>query len=199
MNFKKYLSFIILFICVISVFLVKFTYISLGLSILTFLFSLLFYKKNIRLLLITIIISIATIVTDIMILYKQDSKVDMDIFKDTNILLGTWNYDFGNSSYIFKDNYTYTQYIGSDSNYCIGTYEYSYGGTSNDGEVITNDDNYYYYDLKLNINYCIIENKKINDNIKELFVFGVNKYDYDDLIFMDIENNYAFKVNRSKK
>lgn len=201
MKSKKYLPFIILFLCIVSTFIVNFTYFSLVLSSFMVILSLLFSRENTRIMLITIIISIATIVTDIFILYNKQSISHTDVFEDTNILLGSWNYNFDNSSYIFNDDYTFIQYddVNNLNNYCIGNYKYSYGGTSNDGIIIYQDDNYYYYNLNFDIEYCINDNIKNNEDIIKKFIFGISKDNYSDLIFMDIENNYAFKVNKIKE
>ena len=193
------LPLIILIVCIISIFLVNFTYLSIILSIISLIFCFIFSKKNIRIFIITVIISIATIITDVIILSKE-SVDDVDIFKNKNILLGTWNYNTDGGTYIFKDDYTYTKYRNSNTldNYCVGNYEYSYGGISKNNTVIKQDENNYYYNLLLTENYCINYNMK-KDDVKEIkMVFGVNKNNYEDLIFMDTQNNYAFKVNKIK-
>ena len=190
-KFRDNIPIIILFICVISIFLVKFTIVSLVISSLSLLFCFVFSRKNIRIFLATITISIATIITNGIILYNNYN--DIDIFEDKNILVGTWSYNYDTSSYIFNDDNTFFQYNDTNDkdNYCTGTYRYSYGGTSKNGDIIKHDDTYYYYDLNLDIDYCFIDSEK--DNV---FIFGINKDDYNDLIFIDSKNNYAFKLKK---
>lgn len=193
------LPLIILIVCIVSVFLVNFTYLSIILSIMSLIFCFIFSKKNIRIFIITVIISIATIITDGIILSKE-SVDDVDIFKNKNILLGTWNYNTDGGTYVFNDDYTYIKYkdINTSDNYCVGNYKYSYGGISKNNTVVKQDENNYYYNLLLTENYCIDYNIK-KDEIKEIkMVFGINKNDYKDLIFIDTQNNYAFKVNKIK-
>ena len=193
------LPLIILIVCIVSVFLVNFTYLSIILSIMSLIFCFIFSKKNIRIFIITVIISIATIITDVIILSKE-SVDDIDIFAKKNILLGTWNYNTDGGTYVFNDDYTYIKYRNSNTldNYCVGNYEYSYGGISKNNTVIKQDENNYYYNLLLTENYCINYNMK-KDDVKEIkMVFGVNKNNYEDLIFIDTQNNYAFKVNKIK-
>lgn len=192
---EKLFPIIILVIAIISIFLIKFSYISIIISVLSIIFSVHFSKKNIRLLIATIIISIASIITNSIILYN-DYMENIDIFKDVNFLIGTWDYNEFGGVYIFNDDFTYTQYGEEDTsdNYCIGSYEYSHGGSSDNGSIIMKDYNYYYYDLILKEESCIILGKKDNKRQVKKIVIGINIDDYDDLIFMDTKNNNAFKV-----
>lgn len=192
---NKFLPGIALGLAIISIFLIKFSYISIIISVFTIVSSICFSRKNIRLLITTIIISIASIITNSIILYN-DYMQNVDIFKDVNFLIGTWDYNEYGGVYIFNDDFTYTQYGEEDTsdNYCIGNYEYSYGGSSDNGTVIMKDDNYYYYDLILKEQTCFILGKEDNERQQKKLVIGININDYDDLIFMDTKNNNAYKV-----
>lgn len=195
---KKYLC---LFTAIISTILVlfNFNYLSLLLAFLSLIFIFIFSKKDKRIFLFTIIICICTIVTNILILYKEYDNSN-DIFKDTNVLLGSWLYNDIGGKYQFNEDNTYFQYISSNNldNYCAGKYNYSYGGISNDGVSIKNDDNYCYYTLYLKTDYCIINGNKDNEIDNSTFVFSVNKNEYTDILFMDTTNNNAFKIIKSK-
>lgn len=192
------LPLIILFICVISTFLVRYTYISFGLSSIMLILSLFLSKTKKRIMIVTIIICLATIITDIFILYNNKSYVHEDIFKDTNILVGNLGYNFDVSAYIFNDDFSYIHYddIKNKDNYCAGTYYYSFGGIGKNNEIIYEDNNYYYYNLYFKKNYCILDEEKEIFNSDIRFVFGINKNDYNDFTFIDITNNHAFKVVR---
>ena len=150
--------------------------------------------------LLTIIISIATIITNCIILYKQKSIIYENLFKDINILSGDWNYNFGQGSYTFSDDFSFKQYDDNKNkdNYCYGTYKYLYGGVGKDGDVIYEDNKNYYYDLTLNIDYCIMDNDKIFSTKKVHYVFGLKKNNNNDLIFIDTDNNNAFIVSKEK-
>lgn len=144
----------------------------------------------------TIIISVATIITNCFVLYKNKSYVYEDIFENKNILVGYLSYNFDSSAYIFDEDFSYIHYdnLENKDNYCIGTYKYRYGGIGNNNEIIYEDNDYYYYNLELVKNYCIAnKEKEIFDSISQ-FVFGINKNDYNDFVFIDVTNNYAFKV-----
>ena len=199
MNLKNRLPFIILILSFMATVLVLFgiNYISILISIISLILSLLFSRKNIRILLITIFISISTIFTNIFIIYKENN-IDLDIFEDTNILLGTWSYNFDGGTYVFKDDYTYIRYDNSDTNdnYCVGRYEYNYGGVGDNGEIIKQDNNYYYYNFNLNIDSCVISNEEYYDKKEFNMVFGINKNNYNELIFIDKENDYAYVLSK---
>lgn len=192
---RKKLPFIILFFSIIATFIVRFTYVSLFISILSLISCIIFSKKDKRILLFTVIISIFTIVTDLIIIYKNNEIV-VDKFSDTNILLGSWLYNNGNGKYIFNEDYSYIDYENSNDlgSYCFGTYEYSHGGTGTDGVVITHDENYYYYDLMMNNIGCINNGNEINYEDTKKFIFGIKKDNYDDLIFINSLDNYAYKA-----
>lgn len=134
-----------------------------------------------------------TIFMDISILYKKKS-VDNDIYKDTNILLGSLV--FSDGSFLFNDDYSYSIHYKNTNDYCGGKYKYNYGG-SNNGIIINEDDNYFYYDLFLYKEYCYTENSKINKNTEEKLIVGINKKDFNDLVFIDSENNYAYGLKRN--
>jgi len=144
-----------------------------------------------------IIISSLTIIIDIFILYKKNYS---DIFVNKNIMLGSWNYGNTDIVYIFNEDYTFFKYIDYNdiNNYCTGNYTYSYGGTGLNGEVIKNYDDIYYYDLVLNMDYCVINNEEISDIINEFFIVGINKNNFNDLRFIAIDNNSAVKLIRKQ-
>lgn len=195
MRVKIYLSFLSLIICVISIFLVKYTYISIGLSLLSLSLCLIFSRKYFRIFITVIFVSILTIIIDIFILSNRN---DSDIFINRNIMIGSWNYGNTDIVYIFNEDYTYFKYDNYNNlnSYCTGNYKYTYGGTSLDGTVITNYDNIYYYDLVLIIDYCVIDNEEVNDFANESFIVGINKSNSDDLRFIDINDNTAVKIIR---
>ena len=138
-------------------------------------------------------------ITNILILYNNYGN-NNDIFKNTNMLLGNWTYNDIGGNYVFNEDYTYYQYISSNKldNYCTGKYKYSYGSISSDGVNIKSDDNYYYYTLDLDIDYCIINSVKDYNIDSSSFIFSINKDDYTDILFMDTTNNNAFKIIKEK-
>ena len=174
---------IILIFSVISIFLIKFSYVSLGISLICLILSIIFSRKNIRILIVTIIISIATIITNGIILYKSYLEA-IDVNEGVNVVLGTWLYNQYGGTYVFKDDYTYIQYSNSDTsdNYCVGKYEYSYGGISNDGVIVRQDENYYYYNLDLKEDYCIIMGKEDYSKYEKKMVFALNKGESSNLL-----------------
>lgn len=196
---KNFFKVVITFCSFISCLLVLLNlyYLSLIISLLSFILCFIFLKKERRLFLINIFICICSIITNVLIL-SNNYKKDIDILKDKNILVGDWLYNDINGKYIFNDDYSYYQYISSNrtDNYCYGEYNYSYGGIDNSGMVIKNDGNYYYYTLVLNTNYCIINGIRDDKITKSEFVFSVNVNDYEDLLFMDKVNNKAFKLTK---
>ena len=72
--------------------------------------------------------------------------------------------------------------------------KYFYGGSGDNGTIIKQDDTYYYYDLTLSENYCIYDNNEFISNVTQKLVFGVNKRDYTDLVFIDTAKANAFPV-----
>lgn len=195
--FKMNFIYIILFFSIFAIFLINYSFLSLIISILTLIFCFIFSRHNTRIFLSTFIISISTIFTNLLILDNQNNE-EIDIFKNENILIGNWNYNFDKSSYVFYDNYTFINYEDNlnKNNHCYGTYNYKYGGTGDDNVVIKQDDNYYYYDLIFDIDYCVTDNKKDDNNYENKLIFGINKNDYNDLIFIDSVNDVAYKVNK---
>ena len=124
---------------------------------------------------------------------------NIDIFKDKNILLGTWIYNELNGKYVFNSDYSYIQYISSytKDNYCIGKYDYSYGGVDDNGNIIKFDDIYYYYTLNLHTDYCVLNMDKDTTIDNSSFVFLVNKNDSNSLLFMDTDKDIAFSITKS--
>ena len=190
---KKRIDLIIMFISILSMFLISFTYVSLFISILCLILSLIFSRDNLRILFITIFIVIATIITNIFVLYNN-YKMNIDIEFDDNILMGTFNYVNYEDSYIFNEDNTFIHYFDIDkNNYCSGSYSYSYGAIDSDGNMIKQDKENYYFDLYFDINSCILDDD-YNDKVR--YVVSLNKVDNNSLIFMDIDNNMAYMVNR---
>ena len=182
-----------MFISILSMFLISFTYVSLFISILCLILSLIFSRDNLRILFITIFIVIATIITNIFVLYNN-YKMNIDIEFDDNILMGTFNYVNYEDSYIFNEDNTFIHYFDIDkNNYCSGSYSYSYGAIDSDGNMIKQDKENYYFDLYFDINSCILDDD-YNDKVR--YVVSLNKVDNNSLIFMDIDNNMAYMVNR---
>ena len=198
---KKYFGLIILICSIISIFLVLFNlnYISLIINILSLVSCFLFFKKN-RIFFVTIVISFCCSITNILILYNEYNN-NVDVLKDKNILLGNWLYNDIGGSYVFNEDDSFYQYISSNplDNFCFGKYEYKYGGIDDAGNVINQDEIYYYYTLNLDIEYCILNRNKDEEIMDSKFVFSVNKSDYEDIIFIDVENNKAFKINKFNK
>lgn len=152
------------------------------------------YKKKIIILLIIIIVLIPISI----ILYKNYKKNE-DVFKDKNVLMGIWLYNEYGGTYIFNKDYTYIQYSNEykKDNYCTGKYKYSYGGKSDDGIVIRQDENYYYYNLDLLESYCIIMGKEDYSAYKKEMVFALSKKNKNNiLINKESENIFTLtKVN----
>lgn len=192
---KKNIGLFLLVCSIISTILVLFNlnYVSLIISILSIVFGLFFFKNN-RIFFVTFIISICCIVTNCFIIYVSN----IDVLKDKNILLGSWLYNDIGGTYIFNEDYSYYQYIGSNTldNYCVGKYEYKYGGTDNAGKIVKQDNFYYYYTLNFKTDYCVINGNKDDEVENNRFVFSVNKDNYEDIIFMDTEKNNAFIVSK---
>ena len=138
---------------------------------------------------IIIPIILLTIIPTCIYIYKN-YQINKDIFKDTNLLLGTWKYNEYGGTYIFKDNYTYIQYSNSDTtnNYCKGTYKYTYGATTKEGLKLRQDENYYYYDLSLKESECLIMNKLTKDNYTKKMYFAINKNkNKNEILFANLE------------
>jgi len=196
---KFYLPIFILFCSFISVFLISLSYTSIIISSLCLIFSMIFSRKKIRIFIMTIIISIATIITSSIILYKEYQELT-DIYEGTNIVLGTWLYNEYGGTYVFNDDYTYIQYSNEDTtdNYCIGKYDYSYGGVSNNGVVIRQDNNFYYYNLDLNEDYCIIMGKENYSKHENKMVFALGKSN-DDVLLINKETESMFVLIKVKE
>lgn len=142
-----------------------------------------------------VIILIITITILVYINYQKNK----DIFKDTNLLLGTWKYNEYGGTYIFKEDYTYIQYSNLDTtnNYCKGTYKYSYGATSKEGLKLRQDENYYYYDLILKEKECLIMNKLTKDEYTKKMYFAINKDDnLNEILFANIETKNIFTLTK---
>lgn len=158
-------------------------------------------KKKIKFkhIIITIFITLILIIASIYI-YKN-YKEKQDIYKDKNLLLGTWIYNEYNGTYTFKDNKTYIQYTNEDktNNYCKGMYKYSYGATNEKGLTIRQDDNYYYYQLTLNIEECYIMNKQSYDKYTKKIYFAINKNNNkDEILFINAETENFFTIKKFK-
>lgn len=198
MKLKKYLSFIMLFFAIISSILVifKLNYLSLIISSLMFVISFIFIRKKIRILIVIFIISICTIITNILILYKQ-YKYSIDIFADKNILLGEWLYGDNGERYIFEDNIfkVYNSYETDD--YCTGEYSYNYGVTGDDSKVIWQDNTYYYYELNLKEQNCYFDGENTKNKNETLMILAVSKKNYKTIFFINRENMTAIKLNKS--
>ena len=175
-NIKIYLPLIILFCSCLSVFFIKLSYISIIISSICIILSLIFSRKRIRLIIITIFISISTIITSSILLHKEKEELT-DKYEGINVVLGTWLYNEYGGTYVFKDDYSYIQYSNEDTtdNYCVGKYDYTYGGISNDGVVIREDANFYYYNLNLNEDYCIIVGKEDYSKFNKKMIFALKK------------------------
>lgn len=200
---KKTISTICVFILLLIIisiitYIYKYTYISLALSIISFILSIFLSKRN-RIIFIFIFAICTTFITLNLIKLYNNYIYNQDIYEDKNLLLGSWIYNEYNGKYIFNDNYTYTQYSNesTDDNYCIGTYEYNYGVTSKSGLFLTQDKNYYYYTLFLKEEYCIIMDKKFNDNFTKTIYFALDKAneEINEFIFInkDTENMFSLK------
>ena len=187
---KKYLS---ILINVIAILLLKYSYYSIILCVLSLIINIIFNRKNKRILIFSIVMSILIVITNILILSKNNDK---NIYLNENILLGKWVYNDNGGSYVFTDK-GYTQYETSeiDNNYCIGKYEYSYG-IDTDNKITYQDNEYYYYNLVLRIDYCYINSEYRYNYDDEKLYFAVNKSNKEDIFFME-DNGNTFKLNKS--
>lgn len=178
-----------------ALFLVRFPYVAIIISLVGMILGFIFSRKNIRILIVTIIVGISCIITCSVILYKKYEELK-DKYEGINILLGTWLYNEYGGTYVFNEDNTYTQYSNEnkEDNYCVGSYKYSYGGVSNDGVVIREDDNFYYYNLDLQEDYCIISGIENYDKYKKGMVFALSKNELPNiLINKESENMFEFK------
>lgn len=193
---KLYSPIFILLLSFISLFLISISYTSIIISSISIILSIIFSRKKTRLLIITIIISISTIITCSIILYKEKEQLK-DKFEGTNIVLGTWLYNEYGGTYVFKEDNTYIQYSNenTEDNYCVGTYEYTYGGISNEGVVIREDENFYYYNLNLKEDYCIIMGKEDYSKYEKKMVFALNKDNINNLL-INKESENMFKLTK---
>lgn len=189
---------LILLLSILSIFLYKINILSLIISIITIILTLIFSRKHLKILIITITISLIMIIfNSLAIIHNIEEKTD--VYKDKNVLLGSWLYNEYGGTYVFKEDNTYIQYSDSNTNdnYCIGTYKYTYGATADKGVVIRQDENYYYYDLTLNEEYCLIMNKKINDEYQKNMVFSIDKSNKKEIIMMNKENENIFTMTKN--
>ena len=195
---KSYKVQIIIFtISIISINLYKFSIISLIIALSAFISSIVFLRKKYKYIIVPLVISLIMIIISSIITIKNIIN-NTDVYKNENLILGSWNYNEFGGTYNFKDDYTYIQYSNSnkDDNYCTGTYKYHYGATSNDGITIRQDDNYYYYDLKLNEDKCIIMGQEKIDKYTKNMVFSITKNNITEVIMMNKENNSIFKLEK---
>ena len=195
----KNIHIIILLLSILSIITYKHTNISISLSIISFILSIFFSKRNRIILILTL--SISSILTTInLIKIYNNNKNNQDIYENQNLLLGTWIYNEYNGKYIFSEDYKYTQYSNEETtdNYCIGTYEYNYGASKDYGVLLTQDNNYYYYTLILKEDYCIIMNKEFNDNYTKTIYFALDKTnkEQNELIFINKETENMFTLNK---
>ena len=150
-------------------------------------------KKYLFIIILILIIIIVSIIG-----FKHYYK-NRDIYKDTNLLLGTWIYNEYNGTYVFNDDYTYIQYTNNnkEDNYCKGTYKYTYGATNNNGMTIRQDENFYYYNLSLKVLECVIMKKITTDEYTKKIYFGINKNNNkDEIIFMNAETENLFTLTK---
>lgn len=186
---KKYLS---ILINIIAIILLKYSYYSIILSILSIIINIILNKSNKRILIFNLIISCLIIVTNVLILNNSNKT---NIYLNDNVLLGNWIYNDKGGRYIFTDN-DYTQFSTNEenNNYCIGKYDYSYG-MYNDNKVTYQDNKYYYYSLVLRIDYCYINSEYRYNYDDEQLYFAVNKSNKEDIFFMESNGN-TFKLNK---
>lgn len=194
---NKIYKFILLFgwFCSIFLFLINFNMLSLFVSLFLIIFNFVFLKEK-KIIIISVIFFLCCIIVNSITLYKNYND-SIDKLEDYNILLGSWLYNDIGGTYVFNEDHTFYQYVFSNTldNYCYGEYSYKYGGNYNN-DIIYKDDTYYYYTLKLDTDYCVI-NGNTDNNIKDSeFVFAVNIDDYNDIMFMDINENSTFKITK---
>ena len=99
-NIKDKLYIIILILAICSILLINYTYVSLVIGIIAFILCLIFSRKYIRILIITILICISSITVNYLNI-KTELDKNKDIFSDTNILLGSWIYNEYDGTYVF--------------------------------------------------------------------------------------------------
>ena len=86
---KDRIYLVILFLAIISVFLIRFSYVSIGISVISLVLALVFSRKYLRILIVTVIICLSTISTDILIIYNNYNstiirrKTNRKIFEKT--------------------------------------------------------------------------------------------------------------------
>lgn len=195
-NIKSRLYIFILLFSILSILLINYTYLSFGIGIISFILNLIFVRGHKKLLFITIIICMSTLFVNCLNIDKkfEDKR---DVFEDRNVFLGSYIYNEYGGKYVFEDN-RYIQYSNSNisDNYCVGNYKYSYGGVSNDGVVIRQDDNYYYYNLELKEDYCIIMGIENYDKYEKKFVVAIDKFNNDSFIFINIDTESFFELKK---
>lgn len=133
-------------------------------------------------------------------LYFTRDLTLIDPFKGKNVLVGNWQYNDSGGLYVFKDDYTYIQYINDnhDDNYCKGTYKYEYGYQSKDGTIVRSDLDYVYYFVSLNSKKCKITNDNVTDNsYDKRMVFGYAKEDKNKALILNV-NTDKFSIMQKK-
>lgn len=157
-----------------------------------------FKNKKLGMMCLTIGIPILLILG--IIIYKIIIK-NTDVYKDTNILVGSWIYNEDGGTYVFNDDMTYFQYTNKDTNdnYCVGTYKYKYGAKNDGSPTIRQDDGYYYYTLTLVEEKCIIMKKEFFDDYEKKMLFGIEKNNRDNMTIVNIDNNNMFKMKKIKE
>lgn len=184
----------------ISILLYKLTYLSLLLSIISLISSIILLRNKKIFLIIISILSILTIFIHSIKIYNN-YQMTIDVFKDENILQGSWIYNEYDGKYTFNNDYTYIQYTNESTkdNYCKGTYKYHYGVTNDKGITIRQDENYYYYTLTLKEEYCLILNKKFYDEYTKIMYLGIKKDNNNEITMINKDNNtnmiYLTKVS----
>lgn len=155
-------------------------------------------KKKIGI--ICLIIGIPILLILGIIIYKV-IITNTDVYKDTNILLGSWIYNEDDGKYVFNDDMTYFQYTNRDTsdNYCTGKYEYKYGAKGDKNLTIRQDDSYYYYTLILKEEMCKIMKKEFYDEYEKKMVFGIEKNNHDNIMMINTDNNNIFKIIKVKE
>lgn len=186
------LNFFMVFIIIVSVFLTRYKYLPIIFSCICLGINFILNRRFLRIFIFIFIISLATIVTNILII-RNSFDDSLDLFSKINILEGMWQYNDG--MYEFLGDYTFFDRY-NEKDYCTGKYSYSYGGISSNDDIIKQDMNYYYYSLTFKIDYCFSEGIKEIVNEDYDMIFGVKKNDSNDIYFINSYDNYVFKLKK---
>lgn len=201
-NFKKLKlkkSIVALFFIVLSLLTTSINYVFIPLIILALLFSVMGLLDKQKLSYITTFLSVVFLVLYIFleISFKDPNAND-------NVLIGTWIYNDNGGAYIFKEDFTYYQYVNSerDDNYCKGKYSYEYGYETDAGKMIRKDIDYIYYTLILESNECVINSKKDDAPIgkkQKKMVFGYGILDSSKSVILNTNTNLFSKLSKVKE